>query len=89
MPDSDGRPYVYLAGPDVFYPDPNDRAQSMKEVLGTRGMVGLFPMDNQFDPEQFPDKKDLGIAIGNSNEDMMRKADIIIANVQPWRGRAI
>jgi nucleoside 2-deoxyribosyltransferase len=30
--------------------------------------------------------KDLGIAIGNANEDMMRNADIIIANVQPWRG---
>lgn len=86
MPDDNGRPYVYLAGPDVFYPDPKGRAQRMKEVLSERGMVGLFPMDNQLEPAQFSNRKDLGIAIANTNEDMMRKAEIVIANVQPWRG---
>jgi nucleoside 2-deoxyribosyltransferase len=28
----------------------------------------------------------LGVAIADANEVMMRTADIIIANVQPWRG---
>jgi nucleoside 2-deoxyribosyltransferase len=86
MPDVQGRPYVYLAGPDVFYPDANDRAEHMKEFLAERDMVGLFPMDSKIDPGQFSDAKDFGIAIGNANEEMMRKADIIIANVEPWRG---
>ena len=86
MPDDKGRPYVYLAGPDVFYPNPMCRAEFMKQVLVQRCMVGLFPMDNQFEPAQFPNLKDLGIAISDANENMMRKADIIIANVQPWRG---
>src|SRR6266849_1599992 len=86
MPDETGRPYVYLAGPDVFYSDPMDRAEKMKEVLAKRGMIGLFPMYNQFDQALFPNLKDLGIAISEANEAMMHRADIIIANVQPWRG---
>ncbi len=86
MPDNLGRPYVYLAGPDVFYPDPLERAAPLKRALAARGMRGLFPMDNQFDPAQYPDPKDLGIAIGMANEAMMVKSDMIIANVQPWRG---
>jgi len=32
MPDVDGRAYVYLAGPDVFYPDPKNRARLMSQV---------------------------------------------------------
>ena len=86
MPDQRGRPYVYLAGPDVFYPDAPTRARRMKRALARRQMVGLFPMDNKFDPSEFADATGLGLAIGNANEAMMRKADIIIANIQPWRG---
>jgi nucleoside 2-deoxyribosyltransferase len=77
---------VYLAGPDVFYPNPMGRATHMTQLLSQRGMVGLFPMDNQFEPAKYSNLKDLGIAISDANENMMRKADIIIANVQPWRG---
>jgi nucleoside 2-deoxyribosyltransferase len=86
MPDNDGKPYVYLAGPDVFYPEPMERADRMKSLLRERGMIGLFPMDNQFDEQQYPNPKDLGLAIAQGNESMMRKADIIIANIQPWHG---
>jgi nucleoside 2-deoxyribosyltransferase len=86
MPDNEGKPYVYLAGPDVFYPDPMRRAERMKYVLAERGMIGLFPMDNQFDEKQYQNRKDLGLAIAQANEAMMRKADIVIANIQPWRG---
>src|SRR5436190_17683047 len=86
MPDEAGRPYVYLAGPDVFYPDATKRARKMKRVLARRGMVGLFPTDNKLSLKNFADAKQLGLAIGNANEAMMLKADIIIANVQPWRG---
>jgi nucleoside 2-deoxyribosyltransferase len=86
MPDNDRKPDVYLAGPDVFYPHPTERAERMKYVLNERGMIGLFPMDNQLDGEQYPNPKDLGLAIAQANEGMMRKADIIIANIQPWRG---
>jgi nucleoside 2-deoxyribosyltransferase len=86
MPDEQGRPYVYLAGPDVFYPDAMQRAAKLKEALAARGMIGLFPLDNLLDPADFPKPEDLALAIADANEALMRKADIIIANVQPWRG---
>jgi nucleoside 2-deoxyribosyltransferase len=80
------RPYVYLAGPDVFFPDAMDRAARMKAALAARGMTGLFPLDSELDPAHFADRKSLGLAIARANEALMRKADIILANIQPWRG---
>jgi len=86
MPDAEGRPIVYLAGPDVFFPDATARGERMKAGLAARGMVGLFPLDGDFDPAVFPDPKALAIAIARANETLMRRADIILANIQPWRG---
>jgi nucleoside 2-deoxyribosyltransferase len=80
------RPYVYLAGPDVFFPDVMDRAARMKAALAARGMTGLFPLDSELDPAHFADRKSLGLAIARANEALMRKADIILANIRPWRG---
>jgi nucleoside 2-deoxyribosyltransferase len=86
MPDGQGRPIAYLAGPDVFYPGALSRAAEMKQTLAARGMAGLFPLDNQFDPSDYSKPKHLGLAIGRANEILMRDADICIANIQPWRG---
>jgi nucleoside 2-deoxyribosyltransferase len=86
MPDEQGRPYVYLAGPDVFFPDAMQRAAKMKDALASRGMAGLFPLDNDLDVLGYPDRKDLALAIARENEALMRKADIVLANIQPWRG---
>lgn len=86
MPDAHGRPYVYLAGPDVFFPDVAEHAEKMKAALAARGMAGLFPLDSVLDPAEFPDPKALALAIGRANEALMRQADIILANIQPWRG---
>jgi nucleoside 2-deoxyribosyltransferase len=86
MPDEHGRPYVYLAGPDVFYPDALLRGAKMKEALAARGMAALFPLDDELHPGDFRDGKELGLAIGEACEAQMRKADLGIFNIQPWRG---
>jgi nucleoside 2-deoxyribosyltransferase len=86
MPDDQGRPFVYLAGPDVFFPDAPERAAKMKEVLAARGMTGWFPLDSELDPAKYSHPKEFGLAIGASCEALMRRADIVIANIQPWRG---
>ena len=80
------RPRVYLAGPDVFFRDAMERAETMKAALAARGMAGLFPLDSEFDRAEFSEPKDLGLAIARANEALMRKADIVLANIQPWRG---
>jgi nucleoside 2-deoxyribosyltransferase len=84
--DRQDQPYVYLAGPDVFFPDAMERAARMKSALASRGMAGLFPLDSELDRAHFPDRKSLGLAIARANEALMRKADIVLANIQPWRG---
>jgi Nucleoside 2-deoxyribosyltransferase len=85
MPDEQGRPYVYLAGPDVFYPEPALRAKSMKDVLAARGMIGWFPLDSALDSTRYADSKELALAIGDACEAFMRRADICMARARGGR----
>jgi nucleoside 2-deoxyribosyltransferase len=86
MPDEDGRPFVYLAGPDVFYPEAPARGERMKAALAERGMAGLFPLDGALDPGDFPDPAAFALAIANACEAHILKADMGLFNIQPWRG---
>ena len=86
MPHEQGRPYVYLAGPDVFYPDAVLRGARMKAALAARGMTGLFPLDEELHPGDYPSGKELALAIAEACEAQMRKADMGIFNIEPWHG---
>jgi nucleoside 2-deoxyribosyltransferase len=86
MPDVHGRPYVYLAGPDVFYPEAVQRGAKMKAALAERGMAGLFPLDDELHPADFSDAGALGLAIAAACEAQIHKADMGLFNIQPWRG---
>ena len=86
MPGLHGRPYVYLAGPDVFYPDAVPRGAKMKAALAERGMAGLFPLDEELNQAIFRDSGAFALAIAASCEAQIRKADMGLFNVQPWRG---
>jgi nucleoside 2-deoxyribosyltransferase len=86
MPGDHGRPYVYLAGPDVFYPDAVLRGARMKAALAGRGMAGLFPLDEELHASDYPDSGAFALAIAASCEAQIRKADMGLFNVQPWRG---
>jgi nucleoside 2-deoxyribosyltransferase len=86
MPCLHAKPYVYLAGPDVFYPDAHARGEKMKAALATRGMTGLFPLDGELDPAAFTDPADFALAIAGACEAHMLKADMGLFNIQPWRG---
>jgi len=79
------RGFVYLAGPDVFYPDPIGVGHRKKEILRRIGLEGRFPMDNKID---FKGKRleDVALEIGRANEAMIKDCDIIIANMEPWHG---
>lgn len=86
MPDQQGRPIVYLAGPDVFYPNAQEIAAEKKQILAARSMAGCFPLDTELEPAAFADEKDFALAIARGNEGLMRAADLILANIEPWRG---
>lgn len=68
---------IYLAGPDVFRPDVAEWAESARELCRRYGFEPLLPVDH---PEKQPDK------IFQANIDLIRKAQIVAANLDPFRG---
>jgi nucleoside 2-deoxyribosyltransferase len=42
-----GRPRIYLAGPMIFYPDPETTFDQMKAICRRHGLLGVSPLDNQ------------------------------------------
>jgi len=77
---------VYLAGPDVFLPDPLARALALKAVCAGHGLTGVFPLDPV--PDEPPGWKTLPAArrIALQNEAHIRGSAALIANLTPFRG---
>ncbi|NJO80814.1 MAG: nucleoside 2-deoxyribosyltransferase [Cyanobacteria bacterium RM1_2_2] len=76
---------IYLAGPDVFLPDPLKAAKLKQDICQRYGFVGAFPFDNTLDLASLS-PFEAGIAIYNSNTELMDSCDLVIANMTPFRG---
>jgi len=84
--------YVYLAGPEVFLPDPIAAGVNKKATIERLNrennwpfrLVGLYPMDNEI--ENFAHDFATGINIYHANIDLMNRADFITANMVRFRG---
>ncbi len=68
---------IYLAGPDVFRPDVMDWAESARAICRRHGFEPLLPIDHG---ETLPDR------IFQANLELIRKAQIVVANLDPFRG---
>ena len=79
-------PRIYLAGPDVFLPDPQARAAELKALCAAHGLTGVSPLD-PVDAEP-PDWAALTEAarIARRNEAHIRGCDALVANLTPFRG---
>jgi nucleoside 2-deoxyribosyltransferase len=75
---------VYLAGPEVFLPDAIEIGRRKKELCGRYGFEGLFPFDNEIEPKAAGEGADK--VIYQANERMIRRADLGICNLTPFRG---
>lgn len=76
---------IYLAGPDVFWPNATELGHAKKQRCLEFGFQGHFPLDTELDitaMEPFA----AGMAIYRANIELMDQCDLIIANMTPFRG---
>jgi nucleoside 2-deoxyribosyltransferase len=79
------RPRIYLAGPEVFLPDPIEAGRIKCAAAAEFGFEGVYPLDASLDLSGL-DKRAQATLISSSNEDLMRSCDAVIANLTPFRG---
>ena len=80
------RPRVYLAGPDVFLPDPHRRGAALRAICAGQGLEGVFPLDPLPDEPADWAALPLARAIARRNEAHIRRCHAVIANLTPFRG---
>ena len=78
------RPKLYLAGPEVFLRNAVEIGRRKKESCAEYGFEGLFPFDNEIDPDASGARIDW--LIYRANIAMIRDADGGIFNLTPFRG---
>ena len=84
--------YIYLAGPEVFLPNPAQAGEDKKALIQRLNkqynwpfrLVGLWPMDTEI-PDFKPDR-DTGLRIYRASIALMDKAHFIAANMVRFRG---
>jgi len=75
---------IYLAGPDLFFDNSEERYASLKEYCRLAGFEGVSPMDD-FDPSGIePDS--MAQAIYQHNRNMLESCDAVLANLSAFRG---
>ncbi len=73
---------VYLAGPEVFYPEAQQHGRRMQAVCSEWGFAGLFPLDAEIPPSPQGQSR----AIYQANRALIARADAVVANLRDFRG---
>ncbi|MFA9440384.1 nucleoside 2-deoxyribosyltransferase [Uliginosibacterium sp. sgz301328] len=68
---------VYIAGPDVFRADAGAWADEVRALCAAHGCEALVPLDGAHATPE---------AIYTSNVELIRRADAVLANLNPFRG---
>ncbi len=76
------QPRVYLAGPDVFLPNPHRRLAEMRGICARHGLDAATPLDPLPGEANAPG----AAALAQRNEAHIRGCDAILANLTPFRG---
>jgi nucleoside 2-deoxyribosyltransferase len=77
------RPAVYLAGPEVFFPDVIEVAARLKALCAVHGLDGLFPTDAE---RPSGDGISVARAIYIGNVALLERSAAVVADISPFRG---
>jgi len=77
-------PRVYLAGFDVFRLDAVDHGVYLKALCRAHGFSGVYPLDGEVPSHLSPNEK--AAWIFRANTEAIRSADVIMANLNDFRG---
>jgi len=77
---------AYLAGPDVFLPDGAAHARRKLAICARHGIEGLAPLNEDVASLHGMDQHNAWAAIYRKDIAMMEAADLMIANLTPFRG---
>jgi nucleoside 2-deoxyribosyltransferase len=79
---------VYLAGPDVFLPDAVEVARRKREICAKHGLRARHPLDAGISGAGLTPREH-AMAIAQANEELIRAASMVLANVSPFRGPSL
>jgi len=68
---------LYLAGPDVFYPNAQEQLEEKSRLCRVYGFSLISPLDHEADTAE---------VIFDLNRRQIERADAVLANVVPFRG---
>lgn len=81
---------IYLAGPDVFRNEAIKYLNGLKLLSKKHGHIGLAPLDNTIQiPEEMLFSQEHGTEIFQANVELIEECDVIIANIEPFRGAGV
>jgi nucleoside 2-deoxyribosyltransferase len=76
---------IYIAGFDVFKQNSIQIGENYAKLCKQYGFEGLYPLDNVVDFKQSKNK--IAQDIYKANIELIHKADIVIANLNQFRGK--
>ena len=77
---------IYIAGPDVFSYNAKEIGERNKKICEEYGFIGLYPLDNDCSEE---DGRPLSARIFEADVKQIEEADIVVANLTPFRGHCM
>ncbi len=80
------RPRAYLAGPDVFLPDAPAQAARKSAICARHGIHALPPLNEDVASLAAMPEHEAWRVIYAKDVAMMQQADLVIANLTPFRG---
>ncbi len=76
---------IYIAGPDVFERDSIEIGKKYTNLCAEYGFKGNYPLDNVINFNQ--EKRKIADDIFKANEQLIDMSDIVIANLNTFRGK--